>query len=113
MQKLEVKELRIYYDKSDYPKLKTDKDGNFYANFDTSNTLYTSTEFKEIKNARNVFCLSPQDRCFFEDYELEKQGFIISVYSHFESDTTGKEPYINPYDSYLIERVKAPKGKLP
>lgn len=110
-QKLEAKELRIYYEKADYPKLQTDKDGHFYASFDTSNTLYTSTTFKEIKNLRNVFCLTPEQQCLYDDYELERLGFAIIVNSHFQSDTTNKKPYINPYESFLIEKVKVAKNE--
>ena len=101
MQKLNEKELRIFYGKKDHPPLLKDKEGNYSVNFDTSNVIYTSTNFDEIKKLRNVFCVKETKQCLYEDYEVEEKGFNITVNSHFSSDTAEK----GPYDSFLIKRI--------
>lgn len=105
MQKLDVKELRIYYDKDGYPKLPVDKDGNVTANFDTSTTLYTSSRIKDTKELRPVFCIEQGQRCLYEEYEVETLGFSIYVYTSFQSDTTNRLPYVNPYEGFLIKKI--------
>ena len=52
----EEKELRIYYDRKEYPPLKNDNEENYHINF-SSDTVYTSTKFEQVKNLRNVFCV--------------------------------------------------------
>ena len=104
---LKPQELRIYYNKQGYPKLPQDSVGNFIVMFDTSSTVYTSTNFIEIKNHKNIFCFKDyDDKCFNEDEEIERLGFTINTYSHFSSDTTNREKYLNSYDQILIEKAK-------
>lgn len=107
---LKPQELRIYYSKEGYPKLPQDSSGNFVVIFDTASTIFTSTDFAEIKSHRNIFCFKDQnDKCFREDWEIEAFGFAINTYSHFSSDGSNTEKYENPYDQILIEKVKTEK----
>jgi hypothetical protein len=106
IQKLEEKELRVYFAKKGFPKLQLDDKGNYSVNFDTSNIVNTSTDFKEVKNLRDKFCIKELNECPSEDFEIEEMGFIINGYSHFTSDSSGKEAYINPYHVWLIEKRK-------
>ncbi len=108
IQKLEEKELRIYFSKKDFPKLPVDTEGNYSVIFDTSNIVNTSTTFQEVKNLRDIFCIKEPDKCLSEDFEIEEMGFTINGYSNFTSDPSGKEAYLNPYHIWLIERKKTP-----
>lgn len=101
LKKLDVKELRIYYNQINFPALHKDNEGNYIVSFYNNDTVYTSTSFREIKNFRNVFCINEGKECMFEDHEIKNKGFEINVYSHFSSDTS-----IKPYDSFLIERIR-------
>ena len=101
----EPQELRIYFEKEGYPKLHYNKDGNVTVNFDSVRTIFTSSKFGEIKNFRDIFCISDKNICMTEDHEGESLGFSINSYSHFTSDTTKKKDYVNPYDVFIIERI--------
>jgi hypothetical protein len=105
--KLDEKELRIHYGKKNHPPLSKDKEGNLSVNFDTSNVIYTSTNFGEVKDLRDIFCIKETNECLHEEYELEQKGFSITVNSHFNSTEDGK----SPYDSFLIESIKKNRKK--
>jgi len=112
IEELKEQELRIYYNKQGYPPLPQDSVGNFLVTFDTTKTIYTSTNFIEIKEHMNVFCFKGyNNKCFSEDHEIADLGFTIHTYSHFSSDTTNSEKYLNPYDQILIERIKTESKK--
>lgn len=107
---LKPQEIRIFFDKKEYGKLSRDSQGNFIAVIDSSNILYTSTSLGKIKNCRSVYCFQDKNgKCYYEDIELEKEGFIINSYSNFTSDTTGKRDYINANISILIEKINTGK----
>lgn len=104
---LKEKEIKIYYGVKSYPKLIEDAMGNYVVLLDTTTVFYTSTPFNKIKNHRNIFCFkNKKDRCYYEDSELETDGFVINVYSNFTSDSTNKTPYKVHYEKILIERIK-------
>ena len=83
-----------------------DADGNYHVNFDTTNIVNTATDFEEVKNLRDVFCIGELNKCLSEDTQIESMGFSINGYSHFSTDTLGKEPYTNPYHFWIIEKRK-------
>ena len=104
---LKAQEISIFYDKKGYPELQTDSVGNFIVVIDTNKKIFTSTTFSKIKNYRNIFCFKDMNqKCYYEDYELESDGFTINVYSTFISDTTSKENYLTSYDRILIEKIR-------
>ncbi len=104
---LKEKEIRIYYDVSGYPALPQDSFGNYLVYFDTATILYTSTRFGMTVNHQTVYCFSNKNKkCYYEDHELESDGFVINLSSCFTSDTSKRRPYANSYDRILIERIK-------
>lgn len=107
IENLEEQEIKVYFNEDGYPQLNQDANGNYVIMCDTGHIIYTSTDFDKLKNTRNVYCFKNyNNKCFYEDYELEKAGFNINLYSNFTSDASNNKIYIHPFDKILIEKIK-------
>lgn len=89
-----------------YSILPRDSKDDFIADFTKTNILYTSTDFKDIKNCRPIFCFSDsaKNNCYFDEFRLNDIGYRVIVNSSFTSDTLNKKDYNSSAIEIIIKR---------
>jgi len=105
---LKEQDIKIYCNQKGFPELQKDSFDNFLVFVDSTNIQYTSTDFSKIKDCRDVYCFRNYgNKCFYEEYEIQKLGYNVNSYSSFTvTDNTAKNKYSNSYFGILFEKIK-------